>query len=69
MEIIMRLKEDGCNVSEIQSNMSLPQSTVSHHLQILKSAGILSSHRNGTIVCYSIEIKEIKDILDILAGM
>ena len=69
MEIIMRLKEDGCNVSEIQNNMDLPQSTVSHHLQILKSAGILSSHRNGTIVCYSVEIEEIKDILDILAGM
>ncbi len=69
MELVMRLKADGCNVSEIQNNMSLPQSTISHHLLILKNAGILSSRREGTTVCYSIEIEEIKKILDILAGM
>jgi len=69
MEIVRRLKDDGCNVSEIQNNLGLPQSTVSHHLLILKNAGILSSRREGTIVCYSIEMEGIKDILDILAGM
>jgi ArsR family transcriptional regulator, arsenate/arsenite/antimonite-responsive transcriptional repressor len=69
MEIIKRLKKDGCNVSEIQSNLGLPQSTISHHLLILKNAGILSSHREGTTVCYSIEIEEITEILDILAEM
>ncbi len=69
MELVMRLKVDGCNVSEIQNNMSLPQSTISHHLLILKNAGILSSRREGTTVCYRIEIEEIKKILDILAGM
>ena len=65
----MRLKVDGCNVSEIQNNMGLPQSTISHHLLILKNAGILSSHRKGTTVCYSIEIEDIKQILEILARM
>ncbi len=69
MELVLRLKVDGCNVSEIQNSMGLPQSTISHHLLILKNAGILSSHRKGTTVCYSIEIKEIKEILNILAGM
>ena len=69
MEIIMRLKGDGCNVSEIQNSMDLPQSTISHHLLILKNAGILSSRREGTTVCYSIEIEGIKRILDILASM
>lgn len=68
MEIIMRLKADGCNVSMIQNSMGLPQSTISHHLLILKNAGILSSHRKGTTVCYSLEIEEIKKILEILAG-
>lgn len=69
MEIILRLKGDGCNVSEIQNSMDLPQSTISNHLLILKNAGILSSRREGTTVCYKIEIEEIKQILDILAGM
>ncbi len=69
MELVNRLKEDGCNVSEIQARMGLPQSTISHHLLILKNAGILSSRRQGTTVCYSIEIEEIRKILDILADM
>ncbi|RKZ07470.1 transcriptional regulator [Candidatus Fermentibacteria bacterium] len=69
MELVTRLKVDGCNVSEIQGNMGLPQSTISHHLLILKNAGILTSRREGTTVCYSIEIEEIKEILDILARM
>ncbi len=69
MEIIRRLKGDGCNVSEIQKNMGLPQSTISHHLLIMKNAGILSSRRNGTTVCYSIQIEEVKEILDILSGV
>ncbi|MEN8208717.1 MAG: metalloregulator ArsR/SmtB family transcription factor [Candidatus Fermentibacteria bacterium] len=69
LELVTRLKADGCNVSEIQSNLGLPQSTISHHLRILKNAGILSSRRDGTTVCYSIEIDEIKEILNILAGI
>lgn len=64
----MRLEADGCNVSKIQDSLGLPQSTISHHLLILKNAGILSSRREGTTVCYSLEIEEIKKILDILAG-
>jgi len=63
MEIIVRLKEDGCNVSEIQKNLGLPQSTISQHLRVLKSAGVLSSRREGTRVCYNVEMKEVIDII------
>lgn len=67
MEIVMRLKEDGCNVSEIQESMGLPQSTISHHLLKLRNSGILSCRREGTTICYSIEIEEIKEIIEILS--
>ena len=63
MEIIDRLQRNGCNVSLIQKNLSLPQSTISQHLKVLKNAGILSSHRNGTKVCYKIEIPEVRRII------
>lgn len=63
MEIIVRLKEDGCNVSEIQNNLGLPQSTISQHLRVLKNAGILSSRREGTKVCYTVEMKEVMSII------
>jgi ArsR family transcriptional regulator len=68
MEIIVRLKADGCNVSEIQKNLGLPQSTVSQHLKVLRNAGVLSSRREGTKVCYTIEKKEVLEIIRILDG-
>jgi ArsR family transcriptional regulator len=66
IEIIVRLKADGCNVSEIQKNLGLPQSTVSQHLKVLRNAGVLSSHRQGTKVCYTIEKKEVLEIIRLL---
>jgi len=69
MEMLVRLKVDGCNVSEIQKNLGLPQSTISQHLRILKNAGILSSRREGTKVCYTIEKKEVLEIIQLLRRM
>jgi ArsR family transcriptional regulator len=69
MEMLVRLKADGCNVSEIQKNLGLPQSTISQHLRILKNAGVLSSRREGTKVCYTIEKKQVLDIIRLLEGM
>lgn len=66
MEIIIRLAEDGCNVSEVQKRLGLPQSTISQHLKILKDVGILSSCREGTIVCYKVEIPVVKQIVEML---
>ncbi len=67
MEIIDRLGKNGCNVSAIQKNIGLPQSTISQHLKVMKNAGILSSRREGTRVCYKMEIKDIRRIVRMLS--
>jgi DNA-binding transcriptional ArsR family regulator len=69
MEIVVRLKEDGCNVSEIQRNLRLPQSTISQHLKVLKNAGVITSVREGTKVCYRVKYKEVQDIVNILENL
>ena len=69
MEMLVRLKADGCNVSEIQKNLGLPQSTISQHLRILRNAGVLSRRREGTKVCYTVEKKKVLDIIRLLEGM
>ncbi len=69
VEIILGLKEDGCNVGEIQTRLGLPQSTISHHLLTLKNLGILKSRRMGTMVCYCVEMEDVKKILEITAAM
>ena len=66
LEILVRLKEDGCNVSEIQQNMKLPQSTISQHLKILKNVKVISSVRSGTKICYKVEAQEILEIIELL---
>ncbi len=47
-------KKELC-VCELEAHFSLSQPTVSHHLRILREAGIVSSERRGTWVYYALE--------------
>ncbi|HEY6007635.1 MAG TPA: metalloregulator ArsR/SmtB family transcription factor [Geobacteraceae bacterium] len=42
-------------VKEIQECLGLPQAVVSQHLKVMKAAGILTAHRQGNRVCYSLD--------------
>ena len=42
-------------VCDIESHFELGQPTVSHHLRILREAGVVTSERRGTWVYYSLE--------------
>ncbi|UQZ33421.1 transcriptional regulator [Paenibacillus sp. PK3_47] len=63
---LMRKKK--CNVSYMQECLDLPQSTVSQHLQKLRSAGIVATERNGLEVNYVIADQRIEGIITILFG-
>ena len=61
-------KKDMCSVGKIAECLSIPQPTVSQHLNILKNAGIVSGYRKGTQVCYkltSVETVKILNSIDI----
>ena len=65
--IIKRLlDEEPCNVSYLQNCMSLPQSTLSTHLQKLRTADIVTATRQGLEVFYRINNEKVKHILPIL---
>ena len=66
LEILVRLKKEGCNVSTIQQNLGLPQSTISQHLKILRNAGLINSERNGTKICYSVKCREVLQVIHLL---
>lgn len=54
--IVKGLLEHGeCNVTYMQSCLKTPQSTVSQHLQKLKSAGIIEGRRSGLEIYYSVK--------------
>ncbi|MFP3860994.1 MAG: ArsR/SmtB family transcription factor [Bacteroidales bacterium] len=64
LQIVEGLIKDECNVSEIQNNLNLPQSTISQHLRILKNASIITNRREGNKVCYKVLDNWVKEIIN-----
>ncbi|RUT53185.1 bacterial regulatory, arsR family protein [Clostridium botulinum] len=65
--IVKGLLEKGeCNVSHMQNCLDMPQSTISQHLQKLKSAGIIEGDRNGLQINYHVSNKKAEQLIKIL---
>jgi DNA-binding transcriptional ArsR family regulator len=60
------LEKGECNVSFMQSCLKTPQSTVSQHLQKLKSAGIIEGRREGLEIYYRIKDERIGELVRII---
>ena len=65
LKIVCNLaKRDTCNVNKISEELKIPQPTVSQHLNILKNADVITGYRKGTQICYKVENKDVKKILE-----
>lgn len=60
------MKNEGCNVSYMQSCLNIPQSTVSQHIAKLKSAGIIEGKRDGLEIKYQVVNQHAKEIIKLL---
>ncbi|MBT3188935.1 MAG: winged helix-turn-helix transcriptional regulator [Anaerolineae bacterium] len=56
------------SVGEIVEALHVSQPTVSHHLSILKEAGLVDSRREGKQIFYTLNQKQIVDACCQLAG-
>lgn len=55
------------NVMNMQNCLDkVPQSTISQHLSILKTAGIIKGQRKGVEVIYSLEDETVKELIKIM---
>lgn len=61
-KILDLLKKDDLTVSEINSNLSITMATLSHHLDILKRAGLVTSRRSGQNIIYSLNLSVFEDV-------
>ena len=52
LRVVRQLMDGPKHVNEINKRMALDQSLLSHHLKILRSAGIVTSERDGKMVLY-----------------
>jgi ArsR family transcriptional regulator len=67
LKIAARLLEGPeCNVNSMVEDLGIPQSTVSQHLGILKSRGIINSRKKGVQTCYYMADGRIKKIIEAL---
>ena len=65
--IVKNLLEKGCcNVTNMHSCLGMPQSTISQHLQKLKSIGIIKGERNGLEIVYEVVDKRVEEIIKAL---
>ncbi|MFH1454020.1 MAG: metalloregulator ArsR/SmtB family transcription factor [Armatimonadota bacterium] len=66
LRIVEGLLNDECNVNHIVECLDMPQSTISQHLAVLKSAGILEGERRGTEICYKVVNGDVKKIIKLM---
>ncbi len=63
---IIGLLEDNpkLSVTEIYDRLKIEQASASHHLNILKSKGVLNSKRDGKKIYYSLKHQTISEIIE-----
>lgn len=66
--IVAGLLKNECNVAEIQEALGLPQSTISQHLRVLKSADIIKGRKEGTKTCYRVIDARIRTFVETMTA-
>jgi DNA-binding transcriptional ArsR family regulator len=67
--ILYALSEKSCNVTELTQRLNLPQPTVSRHLKVLRSAGLVQAVRQGTTTHYMLRDNRVIEALDLLRSI
>lgn len=66
MQLLMTAEPHGLIVGDIQSELDIPSSTLSHHLDKLKNEGLVNVRREGTFLWYRANTDALKDLLGFL---
>lgn len=61
-EILMLLKEKNRTAGEIADQFNISKPSISHHLDILKRADLVTSEKKGQFVLYAINTTIVDDI-------
>jgi ArsR family transcriptional regulator, arsenate/arsenite/antimonite-responsive transcriptional repressor len=66
MQLLLSVYPDGLVVGEIGSELEIPSSTLSHHLEKLKNEGLVKVQREGTFLWYSANTAALQELLGFL---
>jgi len=65
-KILELLKKKDMNAGEIGKHFSITLPSLSHHLNILKNANLVTSHRQGQAIIYSLNLSVFEEISKVL---
>jgi ArsR family transcriptional regulator len=66
MQLLLSAHPEGLVVGEIQSELDISASTLSHHLDKLKNEGLIEMSREGTFLRYRASTSALQDLLGFL---
>src|ERR1700684_1228154 len=66
MQLLLAAHPDGLVVGEIQEELDIPNSTLSHHLDKLKSEDLVSVSRESTFLRYTANTDALQEVLQFL---
>ena len=66
VRLLLSAHPHGLIVSDIQAELAIPASTLSHHLDKLKSEGLVAVKRQGTFLWYSADTGTLEELLGFL---
>lgn len=67
--ILYALSQGPRNVTELYSELKMPQPLVSRHLKVLRERGMVTTKRQGTIIQYALADDRLIQALDLLRAV
>lgn len=66
MQLLLSAHPEGMVVGEIQEELGIPNSTLSHHLDKLRNEGLVGVKRESTFLRYTANTEALQEILQFL---
>ena len=66
LRLLLAAHPDGMVVSDIQAELGIPNSTLSHHLDKLRNEELVSVRREGTYLWYTAHTESLQELLAFL---
>jgi ArsR family transcriptional regulator len=66
MQLLLSAHPEGLVVGEIQEELDIPNSTLSHHLEKLKNEGLVNVRRESTFLRYTANTEALQELLGFL---
>jgi DNA-binding transcriptional ArsR family regulator len=68
-EILMILRDEPLNAGQIAIHFDVTDATISHHLAVLKKAGLIDATRYGTFINYEINTSLFEEVIAWLVNL